>query len=116
MKKLDVFTRFDWEAFSKGKSFEVLSVNPWADYSNPGVILGTVVEVVITEDNTIYPPSKDGKTVSNRYEKLKFKIPKTSLAVAIGDVVEPVNAVATVYGDYRNQLSVKASDIKVVLL
>lgn len=116
MKKLDVFTHFDWEAFSTGKTFEVTSVNPWKESKDSDVVIGTAIEVAIVEDNTIYPPSKDGKTVSNRYEKLKFKIPKTSLAVAIGDVVEPVNAVATVYGDYRNQLSVKASDIKLVLL
>lgn len=116
MKKLDAFTHFDWEAFSKGKTFEVTAVNPWADYNNPGSVLGTVIEVVIIEDHTAYPPTKDGKPVSNRYERLRIKVPQNSLAVSVGDIVEPVNAVAVVYGEYRNQLSVKANDIKLVLL
>lgn len=115
MKMLYAFARFDWEAFSKGKAFEVTSVNPWKDFQDSNVVLGTAVEVVIMEDKTIYPPSKDGITVSNRYEKLTFKVPKKSLAIAIGDIVEPVNAVATVFGKYRNQLSVKAEDMKIVL-
>lgn len=114
MKRLDFFSRFDWEAFADGKTFEVTAVTPWVDYNNPENVLGKVVEVVIIEDHTDYPANKDGSTVSNRYEKLRVKAPQTALAVSLGDIVEPVNAVATIYGDYRNQLSVRADDFLVI--
>lgn len=114
MKRLDFFSHFDWEAFADGKTFEVTAITPWVDYNDPEKIWGKVVEVVITDDLTDYPATKDGRPVSNRYERLRIKIPQTSLAVSLGDIVEPVNPVATIYGSYRNQLSVRADDILVI--
>lgn len=34
--------------------------------------------------------------------------------VPVEAIIEPVDAVATIYGDYRNLLSVKCADIKVL--
>lgn len=51
--------------------------------------------------------------MSNRFEKLTFKVSK-DVEIPIEAIVEPLNATAAVYGDYRNQLSVKCSDIKVL--
>ena len=46
------------------------------------------------------------------YEKLALKVEKKP-AVSVGDCVMPVNPVCTVYGDYRNQLSVRCDDVVV---
>ena len=74
---------------------------------------GNKVDVVIAEDNTAYD-TKDGENVTNQYEKLSFKI-KKDVKVPMNARVIPVNPVAVVYGEYRNQLSVTADDIKVVV-
>lgn len=111
MKKLNQFVKFLFEDFSKGKVYRVIGVRPWIDY-NTKELMGTKVEVVIAEDNTAYD-TKDGENVTNQYEKLSFKI-KKDVKVPMNARVIPVNPVAVVYGDYRNQLSVTADDIKVV--
>lgn len=112
LKGLHNFNRFEIDRFLKDKRLNVTGCSLWKDYDS-GQILGTKVEVVIVEDNTPYKPKKDGTPVSNLYEKLTFKVDK-KVDVRIGEEVVPVNAVATVYGDYQNMLSIKASDIKVV--
>lgn len=113
MKKLAQFQYFDWNRFNSGKELNVTEVKDWEDFERKGTILGTVVEVVILTDDTEYD-LKPGEMVSNRFEKFKIKVPKNNLTVKVGDFVEPVNPVATVYGEHRNQLSVKADDIVVV--
>lgn len=111
MKKLTQFMHFDFEAFSKGKIYQTVGISEWVDYSTKEH-MGTKVEVVIVKDDTQYK-QKEGETVSNRFEKLTFKISK-DVKVPVGAYVRPVNAVATVYGEYRNQLSVTADDIQVL--
>ena len=113
MKNLNQFIRFDFEQFSAGKVFQVNGVKPWKDYDNPEKILGTTIEVFVAEDKTHYI-TRDGSRFSNRGEKFSIKIPATSVDVDIDDIVVPVNPVATVYGDFRNQLSVKADDIEAI--
>jgi uncharacterized phage protein gp47/JayE len=103
--------RFDWDAFSAGKRYLVVGVSEWKDFESKEH-LGTVVEVVISKDDTQYA-QKEGEHVSNLFEKLKFKVRK-DVDVPIKSYVEPVGVKATVYGDYRNQLSVKADGIKVI--
>ena len=110
MKKLSQFMRFDFEAFSKEKIYQVIGISEWRDYETKKH-MGTKLEVVITRDNTQYK-QKEGENVSNRFEKLTFKICK-DINVPMNTSVMPINAVATVYGDYRNQLSVTADDIHV---
>ena len=111
MKKLSQFMRFDFEAFSKEKIYQVIGISEWRDYETQKH-MGTKLEVVITRDNTQYK-QKEGENVSNRFEKLTFKIRK-DVHVPMNTGVMPINAVATVYGDYRNQLSVTADDIRVL--
>lgn len=111
MKKLSQFSKFDLERFLNGKTLEVISCSAWNDFTSKKH-LGTKVETVITKDNTVYD-QKDGEVVTNRYEKLVLKI-KKDVTVPLDANVLPVNATATVYGEYRNQLSVTADDIKVV--
>lgn len=58
-------------------------------------------------------PGKDGAVGSNVYEKVsvKVKYPHT-VSVTPGDEVTLINAVATVYGDYQNQLSITAEGVE----
>lgn len=67
---------------------------------------------MIYRDDTAYV-QKEGESITNRFEKLSFKVNK-DVEVPAEAIIEPVDAVATVYGDYRNQLSVKCADIKVL--
>ena len=110
MKNLGQYNIFDFESFSKGKAFEVVNCSPWVERAT-SKLLGTVVEVVIIKDETNYGEGK-GKGL-NKYEKLKFKT-TNSVSITSGKIVTPINPVAKIYGEYRNQLSVTCDDIKVV--
>lgn len=111
-KKLNSFAFFDFEKFWKGKVGKCTGVEPWRDYETKNV-LGTKVNITIVKDETPYP-QKDGEHVTNLYQPLTVKVPKTGLTIPIGSVVRIVNPVATVYGPYRNELSVKADDVLAV--
>ena len=112
MKVLIAFLRFMLDEFLRGKELTVTGCGPWVDFDTHEE-KGTKVEVAITKDATVYPPTKDGRVVTNLFEKFSIKVPKV-ISVPVGSVVEIVNGTATVYGEYRNQLSVKAEDIKVI--
>ncbi len=47
------------------------------------------------------------------FEKLTFKVAR-DINVSEGDAVIPVDPQITIYGEFRNQLSVKCADIKVM--
>lgn len=125
MKNLRQFMFFDWDAFAKDKLFRCIGVTKWTEFKTKEV-LGTKVQVAIVKDDTSYKPYNDGSPAPNNlYEKFDFKIPKDvkDVAVNIGDVVIPVNPVATPYAPKsndstnvtrQNQLSVKADDVKVL--
>ena len=111
MKGLGSFVSFNWADFAAGKTFQAVGCAPWVDFETKAT-LGSKVEVVITKDDTAYP-KKDGKVISNIFERLQFKVAK-DVTIPVGAVVEPVGAVATVYGDYRNKLSIKVDDVRIV--
>lgn len=112
MKGLNQFLRFDWNAFAEGKSFLVTSVSEYQDFDTKQH-LGTKVECVITSDKTPYS-FKDGKEFTNRFEKITFKVLK-NVDIPLESRVMPKNVVANIYGEYRNQLSVKCEDIIVAV-
>lgn len=112
MKAIYAFLKFMLVEFLQGKELTVIGCGPWVDFETHEE-KGTKVEVAITKDMTDYPPAKDGRVVSNLFEKFSVKVPK-AVSVPVGAVVTIVNGTATVYGDYRNQLSVRAEDVKVV--
>lgn len=109
MKALTQFNEFNWKGFSKDKVFVVTGVSEWRDYDTKQH-MGTKVEVVISVDNTQYQ-QRDGKQISNLYEKLTFKVGK-DIQVPIGAEVIPVNPVCSIYGEFRNQLSVRCDDVQ----
>lgn len=112
MRGLTYFLAFNVLDFFELKTLVVTSVTQWLDFKTKEH-LGTKVEVFISEDATEYPTPRDGGQISNLGQSFAIKVPH-DVSVKIGDVVEMVNPVATVYGEYRNQLSVKADDVVVV--
>ena len=111
MRGLSQFQTFDWKAFSKDKQFAVTQVSEYTDFET-GKHLGTKVEVVIIVDKTPYQ-FRDGNEFTNRFEKLVFKCSK-DLDIPLDAIVAPQNAIVTVYGEFRNQLSVKCDDVTVL--
>lgn len=90
---------------------QVIGISEWKEYKTEKH-LGVKIEVVITKDATEYT-QKEGEKVSNLYEKLIFKCHK-EIKVPLNAMIEPINPVATVYGDFRNQLSIVVDDIRVI--
>lgn len=111
MNSLNQFIKFDFESFAKDKVLVVTNVKEYVDY-NTKQHLGTDLRVSIVKDNTVYKCKPD-QMITNVYESFSLKVNK-DVDVPIGARVIPVNAEATVYGEMRNQLSVKCSDVQIV--
>lgn len=111
MKHLNQFLAFDIDGFLKDKALMTVSVKDWNDYETKKH-MGTKIEVVITRDDTPYR-QKAGEQTTNRFEKMTIKVTK-DVQVPLESYVMPVHATATVYGEYRNMLSITADDIKVL--
>lgn len=112
MKYLTQFLHFDCSRFFSDKTLQVVGCKQWTDFTTKDIV-GTKLTAVIVEDKTCYR-AKDGEQANNIYEKISIKIPDKTLTVAPGTVVELVSPVGTVYGDYHNQLSIRAEDVKVI--
>lgn len=110
MNGLSEFRHFDIDGFLNGKKLAVASVRKWKKFQAED-ILGTAVTVAIIEDKTTYKPRQDGSQVNNLYSQFSIKVPTMSVSVQVGDIVEPVNPVGTVYGKFNNELSVRADDV-----
>lgn len=111
MKGLNAFRKFNWDGFSKDKTFTVKGVGNWTDFETKAV-LGTKIDVVITKDNTKYE-TKNGEQISNLYAELSFKVNKDMKnSITIGSNVVPVNPIVVVYGQYNEKLSIKCEDIQ----
>lgn len=111
LKKLGLFNYFDAEEFFSKLSLVTIGVGTWKEFGT-GLIKGTKVEVVIASDKHDYNLPSD-EVVSNMYEKLVIKIPR-EINVPMNAKVQLINPIGTIYGEYRNQLSVTADDIKVL--
>lgn len=114
MKYLMQFLVFCWAQFALGKVFQVTGLREWVDYTTKEK-RGWCVDTVIVQDKTKYK-AKAGEIGSNLYEKVTFKVEAAARpSVNIGDSVEPVGEpTCTVFGDYRNQLSVRCAGVQVV--
>lgn len=111
LKKLSQFEKFDAEGFFANLNLGAVGQSEWKDFTS-GEHKGTKVEVVIIGDKHNYK-STGGQQISNMYEKLIVKVPR-DIDVPMNSHVRLVNAYATVYGQYRNQLSITADDIEVL--
>lgn len=111
LKKLSQFEKFDAEGFFANLNLGAVGQSEWKDFET-GTHKGTKVEIVVIGDKNHYN-TVNGEQVSNIYEKLTVKIPK-DIDVPMNSQVRLVNVYATVYGQYRNQLSITADDIEVI--
>lgn len=107
MKFLNQYLKFAWKPFADGKRFMCIGIREWKNHDT-GEILGTKVDSIITNDKTNY-----GKEGSNLYEKITFKVP-FKVDIPVNAEIVPKGVEATVYGEYRNQLSCTAEEIEVV--
>lgn len=108
-KKLSQFLVFDSDKFLSGKRFLLTKIEMWKDGSgNDAKVLGTKITGACFVDNTQY---REGQTHVNRGETFTVK---TSQPVGefsgwtpfrTGFVVSKVTK-ASVWGDFRNHLSI----------
>lgn len=110
MKYLTRFLSFNLPAFLEGKTIQYIGKETWRDF-NSGEILGTKVKGLITRDETDYGNNAEPR--ANLYEKVVIKVPK-ELELPLNSAIMPLEATSTVFGDYRNQLSIVAKDIEIV--
>ena len=116
MKKLSKFQKFDLGAFLQGKKLEVANIAEHRIYvdDQPGDVDGVSVTVAIVYDPTDY--SQAG--ISNLYQTFTIRINGARLDDVLG-VMKPGDRVhlskynkASIYGKYRDQLSVQTDSIK----
>lgn len=108
LKKLSVFKRFDNQAFFEPKALMAMSEEQWLDFDS-GKKLGTKLNVVIWQDRSDY----GDPTITNVGQTMSVKIagrePQSNISPHL---VRLINPVATVYGEYQNQLSIRADDFE----
>ena len=108
LKKLNKFLNFDYEGFAKDKKLICIGQQEWRVFETKS-LEGTKLEIAIVQDKTDY--GEEG--VNNLYEKFYVKIPQV-INVPVNAEVKFKNAQATVYGEFRNQLSVIAESVEVI--
>lgn len=113
MRYLNQFLIFDANGFFQDKALMVSEPPvPWLDHEDKNVVLGTIVPVVIISDGTNYGEGK--LTAANRFERLRVKLPQRDLQVPVNSVVRFEGLRAVVWGQYHNELSVKADSFEIV--
>lgn len=109
MKHLRDFNTFDSNAFFKDKLLVARECSDWQDEVT-GIHQGTKVVVAIDKDNTVYQIKDGEKFIDNEYEKITVKV-KNDVKFAKNTPVILVNAVAKIWGDFGDKLSVTADDM-----
>ena len=112
MRGLHQFLNFDFDSFADGKVFLSGPSSDWLDRAS-GEVLGVKVSAIIWQDNTTYKSPKSGMPISNQFEKIVFKIAKR-VSVPPNVQIKPIHPVATVFGEFQNQLSVVCDDVEII--
>jgi len=112
MKKLRQFNKFDCDTFFKDKDVRVLAHEDWNEYSDGEISrkLGTKYKCVIASDNTKY--NDDNEIDVNAGEQVDIKVASEAKEYKKFNRILLLNATATVYGTFQNQLSVIAEEVK----
>lgn len=126
LKNLSQFQMFDVNSFMRGKALGFMSAEPWVTRTDSGqkdakgnVIYnstdeGVKVNVVIKTDETDYREPKKGELVRNTGKTFAVKVPHKSLddfkdfQMFVTDVYIRNVQKASIYGDYKNELSITA--------
>lgn len=112
MKGLREYQMFDAKGYFEQKELRAIASEAWNEYTDGqvGKVLGTKYKCVIATDNTTYKnPSTD-----NTGEQVVVKVEKPAKEFKKFARVSLVNPSATIYGQFQNELSVKADDIEFV--
>lgn len=112
LKGLRSFVKFDAYAFLKGKQLLLMQESPWIDYDS-GKEIGAKLKVIIWTDDTQY--SKEG--TSNEGSELDIKIlglKSEAIDRNSRGFIRLKNPIGTIYGEYQNELSLKADGFNVV--
>ena len=114
-KRLRDYLEFRLKEFMQDKVLRVTDQKQWFKDKEKTVVLGDSIEFAVVKDNTPHI-TKEGEQIRNvnLYEKFTVKVPTGHTPVKIGDFIEIVDGKATVYGDYQNNLSIKAKDVRVI--
>lgn len=112
LKFLNQFQKFDLDAFLKDKTIIVNGISQWKEFGSDKVV-GTKIEVAIMKDGTKYV-QKENEQQTNRFATFDIKVRKEIDVPINSQIISLVNPTAAIYGDYRNQLSVKCEDIKIL--
>lgn len=115
LKNLSHFTAFNAPQFLSRKELRFISATRWVEKTDTGSELekGVKVSLLIYKDNSEYPNDR-----TNLGEQITVKVPFASLEDF--SVFQPMVTIcevkniekATIYGEYRNQLSLTASVIE----
>ena len=116
LKNLSHFTEFNAQLFLSRKELRFLSATRWTEKSEAGseIEKGVKVGVLIFSDDSEYPNEKN-----NLGEQLTVKVPLASMKdydsfqpmITTCEIVDVEKV--TVYGEYRNQLSIIAKVVEV---
>ncbi|KRM06329.1 hypothetical protein [Lactobacillus kitasatonis] len=116
LKSLSSFQKFDAEAFFADKQFLFTKAEEWREGENPDTmkIVGTKITGVIFSDSTIYPNDQKG---INQGESITFKVRKPVSAFNGWKVFQTTFVAnefdkVSIWGDFRNQLSVKVPSLQ----
>lgn len=115
LRNLSHFTAFNASQFLSRKELRFISATHWVEKTDTGseVEKGVRVSLLIYKDNSEYPNDR-----TNLGEQITVKVPFASLEDF--SVFQPMVTIcevkniekATIYGEYRNQLSLTASVIE----
>lgn len=107
-KALSYFESFDADRYFADKILVVMKSEDWKDF-NTQQVLGAKYTVVVWKDNTDYGK----KDISNAGDTYAVKVKDKPVKNIVQPVeVSLINPTAKVFGDFRNELSVSADDIK----
>ena len=108
MKKLKLFAPFNAELFFSNIDLQFVKLE---EVYTDGIKSGVKYHLLIITDNNNYGDDSN----LNMGEMIKVKVDnnKCNTNLTLGAIVELVSPRATIYGDYQNQLSVKADDVLV---
>ncbi len=118
MKKLSLFNRFDYEAFTKDKVMLAIASEEKYEYVDGKAsdkFAHTVYKCIIASDKTEYvnPHTNERyEDVSNQGEPLNVKVYGRAKEFKPMSQFRLVNPRATIWGEYQNNLSVTADDIE----
>lgn len=110
MKYLSKLMNFNIEKFLSGKDIRIVGDSDWVDYigGKPSAPKGTIYKCVVVQDKTLYDDETRG---GNDGESINIKILGPKKEYKKLQKIKLTDPVGKVYGDYRNQLSVTASQI-----